>query len=122
MDTTTPWLAMIAGLGTLALGVAVLIIPDMAFTALARILAVLLAFRGVVGVYSALRHRTDSPEWTFNLVKGGVSVAAAVVIFVLPDSIETALLLSIAFLAITTDRTSGPRSVFPFLRIPAVSR
>lgn len=94
------WIAVFTGVGTLVLGVVILVIPDMAFTALARILAVLLGFRGVVGVYSALKHRTDSPEWTFNLVKGGLSVAAAVVIFVLPDAIESLILLSIAFLAI----------------------
>jgi len=97
-----PWPNILMGIATVALGVVVLVIGGTAFVVLARLLAVLLAFRGVIGVYTALRHRQTSTEWTFNLVKGGLSIAAAVVIFVIPEAIETALLLTIAATALVS--------------------
>jgi len=97
-----PWPSVLVGIGTVAIGAAVLLVGETAFDVVARVLALLLAFRGVVGVYTSLRSRRSSPEWTFNLVKGGLSIAAAVIIFVLPEAIETILLLTMAAAALTS--------------------
>jgi uncharacterized hydrophobic protein (TIGR00271 family) len=97
-----PWTSVLMGVATIGLGAFVVLMGETAFEVLARVLALLLAFRGGIGIYTAIRSRRTSPEWTFNLVKGGLSVAAAAVIFVVPEAIETALLLTIAAAAITS--------------------
>jgi uncharacterized hydrophobic protein (TIGR00271 family) len=96
------WMSVLVGLGTLILGIIILFSPNLALTALARAFAVVLGFRGAVTVYTSLRTRRTSTEWTFNLVKGGLSIATAVVVFVIPDAIETVLLLGIASLALVS--------------------
>lgn len=97
-----PWTSLAAGLATVVFGSVFLVIPTMAFEAFARIFALLLGIRGILTIYKALRTKRTSQEWTFNLVRGGLSLVAAVVIFVLPDAMETAILLSIAVLSIVS--------------------
>ena len=94
------WSGVGVGIASIAVGVALLTLPEVAFDVLARIFAVLLGLRGLTTGFEALRNRRSSDDWTFHLVGGGFGVAAAVVIFVLPDAIATALLLSIAALAL----------------------
>ncbi len=96
----TNWSGTAIGIASLAGGVALLLLPDVAFDVLARVFAIALGARGIVTAFEALRSRRTSQDWVFNLVRGGFGVAAAVIIFVLPDAIATALLLSIAALAL----------------------
>ncbi|GMQ93178.1 MAG: hypothetical protein BMS9Abin12_0655 [Acidimicrobiia bacterium] len=95
-----PWTTVGLGLLSLFVGVGILALPELAFVRIAQTFAVLLAIRGVMVVLLALRSRRTSDAWTFNLVRGGLSIAAAGVIFVLPDAIETGLLLTIAATAL----------------------
>lgn len=94
------WSGVAVGTVSIALGLALLLLPGLAFDALARLFGVLLGIRGATTVFEAIRHRKTSDEWTFDLVRGGFGIAAAVIIFVLPDAIAAALLLSIAALAL----------------------
>ncbi|MCL1601892.1 MAG: DUF389 domain-containing protein [Actinomycetia bacterium] len=94
------WTSVALGIASIAGGLALLLLPEVAFDVLARLFAVLLAIRGATTVFEAIRHRRTSDDWTFHVVRGGFGIAAAVIIFVLPDAIATALLLSIAALAL----------------------
>jgi uncharacterized hydrophobic protein (TIGR00271 family) len=94
------WTSVALGIASIAGGLVLLLLTDVAFDVLAKLFAVLLGIRGVTTVFEAIRHRGTSDDWTFHLVRGGFAIAAAVIIFVLPDAIATALLLSIAALAL----------------------
>lgn len=94
------WSSIATGAASVLGGVALLLLPEMAFDVLARIFAVVLAVRGVAIIFEALRQRRSADEWLFRVVRGGFGIAAAVIIFVVPDAIATALLLSIAVLAL----------------------
>jgi uncharacterized hydrophobic protein (TIGR00271 family) len=94
------WSGFALGIVSIVGGIALLALPDIAFGFLVRIFAVLLGTRGLVTAFEALRSRGRSDDWLFHLVRGGFGIAAAMIIFVLPDAIATALLLSIAALAL----------------------
>ena len=94
------WSGIALGIASITVGIALLLLPDVAFDMLARLFAIVLGIRGATTVFEAIRHRRTSDEWTFHLVGGGFGIAAAVIIFVIPDAIATALLLSIAALAL----------------------
>jgi uncharacterized hydrophobic protein (TIGR00271 family) len=96
----TAWSGFAIGLASIAGGITLLLFSDVAFDFLARALAIVLGVRGARTVFEALRQRRTSDEWVFDLVRGGFGIAAAVIIFILPDAIATALLLSIAALAL----------------------
>ncbi len=92
------------GLGIISLiaGVGIIFLPNLAFQLLAQVFAVLLGVRGVMVAGRALQAKRTSDAWTFNLVRGALSVAAAVVIFVLPDAIATTLILTISATALVS--------------------
>ena len=90
------WSSVGLGIASIVGGLLLLLLPTVAFDVLARLFAVLLGVRGFVTAFEAIRHRRTSDDWTFHLVRGGFGIAAAAIIFVLPDAIATALLLSIA--------------------------
>ena len=94
------WSSVGVGIFSVAAGLMLLLLSDVAFHVLARLFAVLLAVRGAATIFEAIRHRRTSDEWAFHLVRGGFGIAAAMIIFVAPDAIATALLLSIAALAL----------------------
>jgi uncharacterized hydrophobic protein (TIGR00271 family) len=94
------WSGLAMGVASIAGGIAILALPDSAFNVLARVFAILLGARGVVTAFEALRQRRTSDDWVFHMVRGGFGVVAAVIIFVVPDAIATALLLAIASLAL----------------------
>jgi uncharacterized hydrophobic protein (TIGR00271 family) len=94
------WSTAALGIVFVFSGIVLLVLPAVRFDVLAGVLAVLLGLRGVTISVRAVRARRTSDAWTFNLVRGGFSIAAAVVIFVLPAAISTALLISIAALAL----------------------
>jgi len=97
-----PWATVGLGFVSFFVGVGILVLPELTFVRLAQLLAVILAIRGVTVVLRALGSKRTSDVWTFNLVRGGLSVAAAVVIFVLPDAIQTGLLLTISATALVS--------------------
>lgn len=94
------WSGLALGLATIAGGIAILILPEAAFHIIARIFAILLGVRGAVIAFEAVRSRRTSDDWVFHLVRGGFGIATAVIIFAIPDAIATALMLSIAALAL----------------------
>ncbi|MEE8457137.1 MAG: DUF308 domain-containing protein, partial [Acidimicrobiia bacterium] len=96
----TPWTAVFLGLVSLVAGAGIIFMPDLAFGILAKVFAILLALRGVTVSVRAFRERHTSDAWTFNLVRGSLSVATAVIIFVIPDAIATTLVLAIAATAL----------------------
>ena len=96
------WSTAALGVVFLIAGIVLLVLPTLGFDLLARFFALLLGLRGATISVEALRSRRTSDDWTFNLVRGGFSIAAAVVIFVLPTAIATALLISIAALALVS--------------------
>ncbi|MEE8456958.1 MAG: DUF389 domain-containing protein, partial [Acidimicrobiia bacterium] len=96
----TPWTAVFLGLVSLVAGAGIIFMPDLAFGILAKVFAILLALRGVTVSVRAFHERHTSDAWTFNLVRGSLSVATAVIIFVIPDAIATTLVLAIAATAL----------------------
>jgi len=96
------WTSLFLGLVALITGVGIIFLPDLAFKTIAQVLAVLLGIRGVAVAVQAIRARQTSGAWVFNLVRGGVAVAAAVVIFVIPDAIANSLVLAVAALALVS--------------------
>jgi uncharacterized hydrophobic protein (TIGR00271 family) len=94
------WSALALGVASIAGGIVLFALPSNAFDVLARAFAVVLGTRGAVTAFEAIRTRRASDDWVFHLVRGGFGIAAAVIIFVLPDAIATSLLLSIAALAL----------------------
>jgi len=96
------WTTVGLGLISVLAGAGIVLLPDLAFDVLIQIFAIILGIRGVMVVIRALQSRSTSGAWTFNLVRGGLSVAAAVVIFVIPDAVETALMLTIAATALVS--------------------
>ncbi len=95
-----PWTVVFLGLISLVAGMGIIFLPQLAFEVLARVFAVVLAIRGVTVAARAVRAKQTSDAWMFNLVRGGLSVAAAVIVFVLPDAIATTLVLATAAVAI----------------------
>ncbi|MFV1969517.1 MAG: DUF389 domain-containing protein [Acidimicrobiia bacterium] len=96
------WTTVGLGIISLIAGVGIIFLPDLAFELLAQVFAVLLGVRGVMVAGRALQAKRTSDAWTFNLVRGALSVAAAVVIFVLPDAIATTLILTISATALVS--------------------
>lgn len=77
-------------------GLAIIVLPEIAFHRLTQVFAVLVAIRGVGILIRALRSRSADDSWLFHVVRGALFVAAAVIMFVLPDAIATTLILVIA--------------------------
>ena len=90
------WMSVALGVVAVATGLGIVFLPEIAFNTTARVLAVLVGIRGVAVAVRAVRSRQTSDSWMFNLVRGGLLLAAATVIFLLPDAIATALVLTIA--------------------------
>jgi len=85
-------------LGTISVvaGIAIILVPGMAFTALTRMLALVLGVRGTIVFVRAIRSNETSQTRMYNVVRGALSVAFAVVMFTLPEAIEGVLLLGVA--------------------------
>jgi uncharacterized hydrophobic protein (TIGR00271 family) len=90
------WTSLALGLIYILVGFAIIVLPEIAFHRLTQVFAVLVALRGVSIIVRALRSRSDNDGWVFHLVRGGLFIAGAVVMFVIPDAIATALVLTIA--------------------------
>jgi len=90
------WTTLILGSIYGLTGLAIIVLPEIAFHRLTQVFAVLVAIRGVGIVLRALRSRSTDNNWLFHVVRGALFVAAGVIMFVLPDAIATALILVIA--------------------------
>ncbi len=77
-------------------GLTLIAFTDRAQTFIPIIVGSLVAVLGIVVAIRALRNRSTNPTWTFNLVRGGIYVAAGVVIAVLPTAIGSSRVLVIA--------------------------
>ena len=107
MDLWTAWktrpidrYSLAVGLAWLLGGLALIAFTDRAREVVPIIIGGLVSFLGVVIIVRALRSRRTSPTWTFNLVRGGIYIAAGVVIALLPDAIGTSVVLAISIVAI----------------------
>lgn len=81
-------------------GISLVLVPGLAFNALTRVLALLLAVRGTFVFVRAMRSHESSQIRMYNIVRGVLSVAFAVVMFVVPEAIEGVLLLGVASIAL----------------------
>ncbi len=96
------WTALALGVFFAVAGFAIIVLPELAFERLTQLFAVLVAVRGVFVVVGSLRSRSTSDSWTFNLIRGGLSIVAAAVLFVLPDALATAIVLMVAAAALVS--------------------
>lgn len=77
-------------------GLTLLAYTDRAKTFIPIIIGSLVAVLGIAIAIRALRNRRTNTTWTFNLVRGGIYVAAGLVIAVLPAAVGSSLVLIIA--------------------------
>jgi len=63
------------------------------FQAVVRFLAVLIVVRGLLVAIDALRNRRTSPTWVFDITRGLMYIAAGIVVFIIPDSLTSSLLV-----------------------------
>ncbi|MEN8041583.1 MAG: TIGR00341 family protein [Actinomycetota bacterium] len=95
-----PWPAVLLGLAMLGAGVAVVVLPGTAFDRLIQIAALVLAARGIPVIVEAIRSRDTSPDSRFYFVKGWLMVVAGLVMIVVPEGLEAALVLSLAAISL----------------------
>lgn len=87
------WRTLGLGIVMMLSAAAIAVFGRSAFQAVIRFLAVLIALRGVVVAFDALRNRRASPTWVFDVVRGLMYVAAGGVIFIIPASLTSSLLV-----------------------------
>lgn len=97
-----PRMTVVLALVSAGAGVSILLVPGLAFEVLTRVIAALLAVRGVMVMIRAQAARQASKDWTFNLVRGALLVSGAVVVFVLPEAISAAFVVGLAVTAIVS--------------------
>jgi uncharacterized hydrophobic protein (TIGR00271 family) len=90
------WMSLALGVIYTVAGFAIVVLPEIAFHRLTQLFAILVAIRGVDIVIRALKSRSSNDAWVFHLVRGALFVAAAVIMFVLPDAIATTIILVVA--------------------------
>ena len=107
MDFWTAWktrpidkYSLAVGLAWLLGGLVLVVFTDRSREIVPVIIGALIAFLGVLIVVKALRSRSTSPTWTFNLVRGGIYIATGAVVAILPDAIGTSVVLAISVAAI----------------------
>ena len=91
-----PWISLGLGLVYTVTGIAIVVLPEIAFHRLTQVFAILVIIRGVAIALKALRSRSVNDAWLFHLTRGALFVAAGAVMFLLPDAIATTLILVIA--------------------------
>lgn len=83
------------GLASVAVGVALIFIPDVAYGTLVLVVSGYLILRGVVSLSSAWSARTDG-EWIPDLIRGALFVLIGIVVLLLPEGLLTGVMVAIA--------------------------
>lgn len=87
------WRTLGLGIVLMVSAIGVAVFGRDAFLTVVRFLAVLIAVRGVVVAFDALRRRRTSPTWVFDVVRGLMYVVAGIVVFIIPESLTGAVLV-----------------------------
>jgi len=84
--------------GVIAVGLS--LFTDEAVSVVAKAVGIVLGALGAFVAFKALRTRKTDVNWQFNLVRGGIYIAAGFVIAILPEAITSSIVLIIAAAAI----------------------
>jgi uncharacterized hydrophobic protein (TIGR00271 family) len=93
-------IAMMLGLLWIVGGVLIVAFGREAFQIVFQFFGAVIAIRGVVILVLAIRNRTSSPTWVFDIVRSCIFVAAGLVLIVIPETLGDAVLVIGGFLAI----------------------
>jgi uncharacterized membrane protein HdeD (DUF308 family) len=95
------WIFLVRGFAAILFGVAVLVFPRLALTALVALVAAYFLVDGIFNVLYAIQHRTQSRWWVM-LLEGFISIIGGIAAFVYPDITALVLLYIVAFWALLT--------------------
>lgn len=88
------------GAAMVAVGGSLLFFPDASSAFIAKVVGVAFALFGLLIVVRAVRLRSTNENWVFDVVRGGLYIAFAVIVATLPDTIIGGLVFAIAIAAI----------------------
>ncbi|KAA3638966.1 MAG: DUF389 domain-containing protein [Armatimonadetes bacterium] len=92
----TKYVDIAIGIAYLAVGIGLAVFSEAAVGVIAKAIGVVMAIVGLGIIVRVLRHRRSDINWTFNVVRGGLYIAAGLVVAVLPDAIASSLILAAA--------------------------
>ncbi|MCZ7533185.1 MAG: DUF389 domain-containing protein [Acidimicrobiia bacterium] len=84
------------GIVYMVVGVGLAMFSDAAVGIVAKTIGLIMAIVGLVVIMRALRRRRSDINWTFNVVRGAIYIAAGLVVALLPDAIASSLILAAA--------------------------
>ena len=96
------WLSILVGLLYLAGAVVLALRTDETVRLVSLIAGVALILRGLVGAFGAIRDRSSSPTWTYDMVRGFLWIAFGTIVFLIPEAIITGSIFAIAAIAIVS--------------------
>jgi len=96
------WTLIVRGILAILFGILVLLQPGIALTSLILLWGAYAIIDGVMGVFVAIRHRSDYPQWWVTLLEGIVGILAGVAAIIWPGLTALVMLFLIAGWAIMT--------------------
>lgn len=84
------------GIVYMVVGVGLAMFSDAAVGIVAKTIGLIMAIVGLVVIMRALRRRRSDINWTFNVVRGAIYIAAGLVVALLPGAIASSLILAAA--------------------------
>ncbi len=92
----TKYLDVVVAIVYIIIGLGLAVFSEAAISVVARAIGIVMGIVGLGVIMRALRRRRSDINWTFNVVRGSIYIAAGVVVAVLPDAIASSLILAAA--------------------------